>query len=140
MSATPFTTNIICALRNRVNIPHHALRTNAPSPSWRLRRTGILLALLGCLLAAKANADITYILDTHGNLWREYGSAANRSLVDGNVKKFQALDGYAVFVLGTNGNLWREYGDYTNRTFIDGNVQAFQPLDTMNVFVLGTNG
>jgi hypothetical protein len=81
-----------------------------------------------------------YVLGSNGNLWREAGNASSRTLVDGNVAQFQALDSTTVYVLGTDGKLWREIGSSSNRSQVDGNVLRFQALDSTTVYVLGTDG
>src|ERR1700727_36607 len=67
-----------------------------------------------------------YVLATNGNLWREVGSSASRTLVDSNVAAFEPIDASNVFVLGTSGSLWREGA---SRVLVDTSVKSFDSID-----------
>jgi hypothetical protein len=91
--------------------------------------------------ALPLNPNIVYVLGTDGNLWRENGSSSDRTLVDGNVKDFQPIDGTTVYVLSNDTTLWREVGSTANRSAVDYGVTSFQALgDAYTVYALGGDG
>jgi hypothetical protein len=137
MICTHFTDNMAsCGLHTGFNTLRVKLRRVERQQTAQFRLLALWIALFGCLLCSRTNADSTYVLGTNGNLWREHGTAAHRTLVDSNVWWFSAIDANAVLVLGYDDNLWIETPDQSNRTFIGNNVRGFAALDTHQVYVV----
>ena len=80
---------------------------------------------------------LVYVLGTDHRLWREQGDMHSRSVVDGNVAQFRAMNDGVVYVLGSDGKLWRERSDVHNRSEVDDSVARFQALNDGDVYVLG---
>jgi hypothetical protein len=116
----------LCNYVNRLRIN---LQFKMRPTSLKLCCAGPWIALLGCLLVSAAHADTAYVLGSNGNLWREHGTAAHRTLVDTDVVAFQGLeDNYTVYVLHPNLDLWRESGTQYDSVLVDQNVIWFQDV------------
>jgi hypothetical protein len=85
-----------------------------------------------------AEANLIYVLDKTGKLWRGTVDGKETRLVDQNVAVFK-LGGAHLFILGTDGVLWRLKPDGSQRTRIDQAVAAFQPINAGLVYVLGAD-
>jgi hypothetical protein len=85
-----------------------------------------------------AEANLVYVLDKAGKLWRGTVDGKDARLVEQNVAAFQISDG-RLFVQNADGVLWRVKPDGTERTRIDQTVAAFQPINAGLIYVLGTD-
>jgi hypothetical protein len=81
--------------------------------------------------------DIVYFVDASDRLWRENGSAADKLLVDNDVRSFHAVDAATVYVIDFQGKLWNEHPDQSARTLVDANVLNAEGVDASTVYVLG---
>src|SRR5258708_3921921 len=87
------------------------------------------------------------VLGIDGHLSLEHAPFGNgphrRSVIDANVRAFQALDRRTVLVLGIDGNLSLEQAPFgilpPSRLQVDANVRAFQAVNANHIFVLGND-
>jgi hypothetical protein len=85
-----------------------------------------------------AEANLIYVLDRAGKLWRGTVDGKEARLVDEKVANFRFSNAH-LFIQGTDGVLWRLKPDGTERTRIDQTVAAFQPVNAAVIYVLGTD-
>ena len=83
-------------------------------------------------------ANVIYVLDGAGRLWRGAVDGNNARLIDEKVGGFRFVDGH-LFIRGSDGVLWRLKPDGTERTRVDQGVVAFQPLTAGLIYVLGAD-
>ncbi|MFZ3354663.1 MAG: hypothetical protein WA268_27765 [Xanthobacteraceae bacterium] len=83
-------------------------------------------------------ANVIYVLDGAGRLWRGAVEGNNARLIDEKVGGFRFVDGH-LFIRGSDGGLWRLKPDGTERTRVDQGVVAFQPLTAGLIYVLGAD-
>lgn len=83
-----------------------------------------------------ADANLIYVLNSAGKLWRGTLDGKDVHLVDEKVAGFNLSDGH-LFIQGTDGALWRLKPDGSERSRIDQAVSAFQPINAAVIYVLG---
>jgi len=83
-----------------------------------------------------ADANLVYVLNSAGKLWRATLEGKDARLVDERVAGFQLNDGH-LFIQGTDGALWRLKPDGSERSRIDQAVASFQPINAAVIYVLG---
>jgi hypothetical protein len=83
-------------------------------------------------------ANLVYVLNSAGKLWRGTVDGKDTHLIDDKVGSFRFVDGH-LFVGGRDGVLWRLKTDGSERTRIDQAVAAFQPLNADLIYVLSTD-
>jgi hypothetical protein len=87
---------------------------------------------------AAGEANLLYVLDGTGRLWRGTVEGKDARLIGEKVGGFRFADGH-LFIRGGDGVLWRLKPDGTERTRIDQGVVAFQPLNAGLIYVLGAD-
>jgi hypothetical protein len=85
-----------------------------------------------------AEANLVFVLDKAGKLWRGTVDGKEARLLDQNVAAFK-LGGAHLFILGTDGVLWRIKPDGSDRTRLDQAIAAFQPINAGLIYVLGAD-
>jgi hypothetical protein len=85
-----------------------------------------------------AAANLVYVLNSAGKLWRGTVDGKETHLVDEKVANFRLVDAH-LFIQGADGVLWRLKPDGTERNRIDQAVGAFQPVNAAVIYVLGTD-
>jgi hypothetical protein len=85
-----------------------------------------------------AEANIIYVLDQTGKLWRATMDGKDARLVDRDVATFQISDGH-VFAQSADGTLSRAKPDGSEKSRIDGTVAAFNAINAALIYVLGTD-
>ncbi len=85
-----------------------------------------------------ADANLIYVLNGAGKLWRGTLDGKDVRLVDEKVAAFKLSDGH-LFIQGTDSALWRLKPDGSERSRIDQAVAAFQPVNAAVIYVLGTD-
>jgi hypothetical protein len=131
------TRNPLNEIRRDSNIAAPADRPNAAPPEGfgRYSRYHVADNITGF---AAGEANLLYVLDGAGRLWRGTIDGKDARLIDQKVGDFRFADGH-LFIRGSDGVLWRLQGDGTERTRIDQGVVAFQPLNAGLIYVLGTD-
>jgi hypothetical protein len=108
------------------------------APPEGFGRNSRLLVADGIERFQVAEANLIYVLNSAGKLWRGTVDGKEARLVDEKVANFR-FAGAHLFIQGTDGVLWRLKPDGTERNRIDQTVAAFQPVNATVIYVLGTD-
>jgi hypothetical protein len=84
------------------------------------------------------DANLTYVLDRGGKLWRGAVDGKDARIVDQNVMAFQVGDGH-VFIQSIDGILWRAKFDGSDKNRVDETVATFRAINSGLIYVLGTD-
>lgn len=131
------TKNPLNEIRRDNNIAAPAAAPNAEAPDGFGRNSRFHVAD-GIERFQVADADLVYVINSAGKLWRATIEGKDAHQLDEKVAGFQISDGH-LFVHSADGTLWRKAASAKPEQ-VDQAVAAFQALDAQMVFVLGKNG